>query len=535
MSSAPVPAWITVTEGDAPILLFAPHGGRRSDARIPGTHKVNDLWTAEVTCELAERCGATAIVNATVDRNVVDLNRLSQVQRDAPWLLQLLVDVLGPMLARYGHATVLVVHGWNVSQPACDVGIGAREDDDGNVVACRPGSVTASGAFVAERVRPLQARAGADGVTVTIGSRYPAAHPNNLLQLFREVPEVVGADPLGALRDRGTIDAAQIELAIPLRWPGPRRDRIVALLAEIIAGAPAVSTVSSSSTPLRTIGGRMLHRRGLQFVADDMLVMASIEASESGPTGGRLVVSRDEDRLALFTGELAASGEPWCVPPLAIGVGSSGDMRITFDGPMMGFSSHGPFVDLERGLAGGTLIEGHLDVRFRPHAVRSGAIELEETFGDVDGELVIDGRRSRVATRGVGMTAIPTGARRLPSCRVTLPTSPWGTIALVTDADDPLRADGARWIGTLRSAVTSLDEGSVLRVAGAMSFADGERLLTLRDAGGRVLDGTLERQLPVPRPGRECTVVETTLALQRAAETWVGWLEVSMVLSADSA
>ena len=48
-------------------------------------------------------------------------------------------------------------------------------------------------------------------------------------------------------------------------------------------------------------------------VAEDMLVMASIEASESGPTGGRLVVSRDEDRLALFTGELAGSEEPWRV------------------------------------------------------------------------------------------------------------------------------------------------------------------------------------------------------------------------------
>lgn len=531
MSSA-VPAWITVTEGRSPILLFAPHGGRRQDARIPGTHKVNDLWTADVTRDLAARCGATTIVNATMDRNVVDLNRLSQVQGDAPWLLGLLVDVLGSMLARHGHATVLVVHGWNVSQPACDVGIGAREEHDGNLAACRPGSLTASDAFVAERVRALQARAGADGVTVTIGSRYPAAHPNNLLQLFRRAPVTLGPDPLAVLRDRGTIDAAQIELAIPLRWPGPRRDRFVTLMSETLAGTASVPTMSPSPPSLRAIGGRMLHRRGLQFVAGDMLVMTSIEASESGPMGGRLVVSHDERRLALFTGELAAPGEPWRVPPLAIAVASSGEMRVTFEGPMVGFPFHGPFVDLEHGLAGGTLLEGRLDVTFRSdHG--DELTNADETFGEVRGELVVDGTRTRVVTRGVAVTTLASASRRLPSCRVTLPTSPWGTVALVTEPDDPLRADGLRWIGTLHGAATSLDAASILRVAGDLSFADGERSLALRESGGRTLEGTLERLLPVRRPGREGTVVETTFALLRIAGTFVGWLEVSMVLSAS--
>lgn len=531
MSSA-VPTWISVTEGRSPILLFAPHGGRRQDARIPGTHKVNDLWTADVTRDLAARCGATTIVNATMDRNVVDLNRLSQVQRDAPWLLGLLVDVLGSMLARHGHVTVLVVHGWNVSQPACDVGIGAREDEDGNVAACRPGSSTASDPFVAERVRALQARAEAEGITVTIGSRYPAAHPNNLLQLFRRAAVTLGPDPLAVLRDHGTIDAAQIELAIPLRWPGRRRDRFLTLLSDTVAGTASVSTVSPPTAPVRAVGGRVMHRRGLQFVAGDMLVMASIEASESGPTGGRLVVSRDERRLALFTGELAVSGEPWRVPPLAIAVASSGEMRVTFEGPMVGFSFHGPFVDLERGLAGGTLLEGRLDVTFRSDP-EHGAANADETFGEVRGELVIDGRRTLVLTRGVAVTTLPAAARRLPSCRVTLPTSPWGTVALATEADDPLRADGARWIGTLRGVATALDAGSVLRVAGDLSFADAERSLALREAGGRILEGTLERLLPVRRPGREGTVVETTFALLRNGGTLVGWLEVSMVLSAS--
>lgn len=532
--SSDVPEWISVIEGNAPVLLFAPHGGRRRDARIPGTHKVNDLWTAEFTRDLAARCGATAIVNAAMDRNVVDLNRLSQVWRDAPWLLRLLVVTLQAMLARHGRATVLVVHGWNVSQSACDVGIGAREDDDGGVAPCRPGSLTASESFVRERVRPLQARATVDGFTVTIGSRYPAAHPNNLLQLFRSEPQSIVDDPFASLRGRGVIDAAQIELAIPLRWPGPRRDRFVALLSETLgrSGEPARASERVAMTSYRTISGRLMARRGLQFVADDMLVMASIEAAEAGPTGGRLVVSRDDDRLALFTGELARPGEAWAVPPLRIVAGDAGAMRFTFEGPMVAFPFHGPFVDLERGLAGGTLIEGRLDVIFRPDA--AAMPEGEETFGEVRGELVLDGERTSVAARGVAATVVAPHPRRLPSCRVTLPSSPWGTVALVTEADAPLRADGSRWIGTLRGAATALDARAIVGVDGQLSLAAEDRSLTLRAAGGPSLEGRLERLLPVRRPGREGTVVETTFAMLRIAGACVGWLEVSIVLSADS-
>ena len=50
------------------ILLFAPHGGRRHDPRIPGTHKVNDLWTADVTRDLAAACGASTIVKMRISR-----------------------------------------------------------------------------------------------------------------------------------------------------------------------------------------------------------------------------------------------------------------------------------------------------------------------------------------------------------------------------------------------------------------------------------------------------------------------------------
>ena len=46
-----------------------------------------------------------------------------------------------------------------------------------------------------------------------------------------------------------------------------------------------------------------------------MFVMASIDAGEEGPIAGRLVISRDLDHLALFTGELGDPSPPWVIPP----------------------------------------------------------------------------------------------------------------------------------------------------------------------------------------------------------------------------
>ena len=122
MAMIDVPSWITVKRGRAPILLLAPHGGRRHDARHPGKHKVNDLLTADLTRDLAGSCGASMIINESLDRNQLDLNRLSQVRRDAPWMIDLLTDMLGTMVSEAGHATVLIVHGWNVTQAAAGLG-----------------------------------------------------------------------------------------------------------------------------------------------------------------------------------------------------------------------------------------------------------------------------------------------------------------------------------------------------------------------------------------------------------------------------
>ena len=67
--------------GSIPLVLVAPHGGRRDPVRHPwsrGRVKVNDLHTPDLARDLATRTGAAALINASLDRNDVDLNRVSE-------------------------------------------------------------------------------------------------------------------------------------------------------------------------------------------------------------------------------------------------------------------------------------------------------------------------------------------------------------------------------------------------------------------------------------------------------------------------
>ncbi len=359
------------------------------------------------------------------------------MRRDAPWLIDLLTEMLTEMVAVAGRATVLVVHGWNVSQVACDVGVGMREQD-GEVAPVGPGTATVSSAFVATHLRPFQAAAARSGIMVTIGSRYPAAHPNNLLQIFGAAGDVDAADlaPLSALGRCAPIDAAQLELAIPLRWPGARRERFVALVSEVFGArnaAPAsVGEARSVGPTLRVGGGRVSRRRGLQLVTDELLLMTSIDAGDGGTIGGRVVVSERADRLALFTGELADADREWTVPPLAYEAAPGAPVRFAYEGPLVAFPNHAPFLDLERGLAEGTVVEARLDLSFERDAPDRAD---EDCFGTVHGELVVDGRRHVIATRGVAIVAEAPVRARFPQCRVTLPIGcVWGEHAGVGSA-----------------------------------------------------------------------------------------------------
>lgn len=529
-----IPPWLTVLRGTRPVLLIAPHGGRRHELRHPGKHKVNDLQTAEVTRTLASALGATAIINAELDRNRIDLNRLSQVRRDAPWLLELVTDVLATMVAENGAATVLILHGWNVSQAICDVGIGMRERADG-VHPVRPDTATVSPAFLAERLRPLQAAGAAAGIAVTIGARYPAAHPNNLLQAFRGVadPEDGTLQPLATLCRRGVIDAVQLELSIPLRWPGRRRDRMLGLLVDAFGDSPSITTAAMQGSILRARSGRMTHRRGVQFVAGDLMLLASIDADAEGVLAGRLLITTGSDGLALFTGEVADPAVPWAVPPLAFHDLPGGGLRVAYEGPLVEFPVLTPFLDLERGLASGRLVEARLDVVIHRDGDHVGA----DGFVTVEGRVDIEGREHRLSAdtpvRAMELRTLPLPAR----FRITLTTSPWGAFALHDPAHEPWDPDDQEpRSGTMVTTRNDTDASvaAQARYALRLSASEGTLELTVDDASGRSFRciGALERLIPVRRPGRGDTVVETTFAMIRVDGRPCGWAEMTTIRGA---
>src|SRR5262245_65574173 len=121
---------------------------------------MNDLHTGSLTRELARVLDASALVNETTDRNDVDLNRVSAAHDRAPGFLTALADLLEDGLARHDTLAVVTVHGWNVAQPAVDVGLGVRP----SVESVGGGAGTAVSAGFAGVLARFAARLQARGI-----------------------------------------------------------------------------------------------------------------------------------------------------------------------------------------------------------------------------------------------------------------------------------------------------------------------------------------------------------------------------------
>ena len=413
-----------VIRGSSPLVLVAPHGGRRDyEQRRWGSAplKVNDLHTASVTEEIAAATGASALINARLDRNDVDLNRITSAHDRAPVFLELLGELLTLALARYGHATVLTVHGWNVIQPALDLGFGCVQG------AALDGSAAVSPAFAASAVPALVRACAARGIAATIGARYPARGRENLVQLFTPRHR---ADPRPLVRriaDLGAqVDALQLELSAPLRWPGAWRKRLVetcvttvpALLRPDAGGAAEFTPLDSGKTKGR--------RHTLELFGGDVSGLVAVD-----PAGARLLLFPPDGTLALFTGERTGGEPPGCVGGLEVEPGEDGSVRVRFDGPMLRFPDSTPFLDLERGLAGAAAVErAEIALDFVPlHA--DGARSVE--FGTVRGAAVLDG--VRLSLDGSAFSTAGAGPAVWPRVRASLDLGDAGRLALTIALD----------------------------------------------------------------------------------------------------
>ena len=372
-----LPPWLRWIEGVVPVVLVAPHGGRRrAGAPIQDNVKVNDVYTAQLTEILAARTGGYALINDGMDRNLLDLNRLSQVRARAPWFLSLLADLLRLLVWRHGEARVFFIHGWNVVQPVCDVGVGLAERS-GRLVPVRKVKPTLSPEFFAAEILPFRAAGRARGIDIAVGRRYPAADQNNVMRLFCANH---GADPgppvptLARLAAAGAVNAAQLELGIALRWPGVERDRFIEVFcdtlgrhkqrmpggragfAEVADAPPAAAAVARRRLPFPGLAvSRLPLRVGLHFhdPRSGLGLLGGLESNPSSPrSSGRLLLILDRAELALFTGEDDGDAEPdtASVGGLVWRARERG-VTIAFRGTLMRLSHPEAFIRLEEGLA----------------------------------------------------------------------------------------------------------------------------------------------------------------------------------------
>jgi len=460
-----------VISGAAPLVFVAPHGGRRDPVQRPwreGGLKVNDLHTAALTAELAAATGATALVNAGLDRNETDLNRIVEAAERAPRFLELLAAIVEEKLAAHERVTLLTVHGWNVVQTSLDVGLGCKTGHDPLAVGRR---AAVSPAFAATALARLLAACDAQGIVATVGARYPARNAENLLQLFttryRDDPRVA-VHALAAAAPR--VDAMQLELGIPLRWPGAWRERlcasIVACLPELLAPRPDPGRTPARQVPDEAPAPRPACR--LEFTSGGLCGLAALDG---GLGGGRLLLFLPGERLLLFTGERVGPDHGDGVGPLALHTGPGG-MSVRFRGPLLEFPDCTPFLDLEAGLARGHLVDADVALDYAPHAVLGA-----DGFGRVTGHVALDGSASEITGLGSAGGSFAEG--------------PWPRVrvALRLGAESALRATLAVRDGTATGLLVRGGE-RIPVVAGTASLGSSDAPLTRVQLALELADGT---------------------------------------------
>ena len=461
---------LTVVRGQGCVILVAPHAGRRDVRRRPwgsAPLRMNDLHTGALTRELAARLDASAVINEAGDRNDVDLNRISQAHDAAPHFLDALAQIAEDALSRHPRLQLLTVHGWNVAQPAVDIGLGTQP----SATALQGGHGTAfSETFAAEHLPRFASELAGRGIRTTPGLRYPARARENLLQLFTgryHEDDRIAVRRLARLADR--VDAIQLELGLPLRLLGPWRDEFLAACTSVFA--------TGTTTPVRAAWPAWMaptpdapDRVALEFTAPGLCGLAAID-----PHGGRLLLFPDDGRLYTFTGERAGVDRAHHVAGLGLQA-TAGRVDLTYDGPMLAFPDTRPFVDLEHGLAGARAVRARVALRFESsHAGTTGPCP----FGRVQGRASIDGATHDVdgngvhAERPVDMGAAPRAALRLLD----------GTL-VITAGDEGLLCHQGRHQPLTRCA---------------LRHQDGTAQLTAHTADGSRIDATLSivHRLPV--------------------------------------
>ncbi len=556
--------WLQTPDGEAPVLLIAPHGGHAGPATRAMLHpKVNDLHTADITRELAHRLGAGAIINAGMDRNRLDLNRLSQVMSEAPWLLELIATRLERIVERSGRAVVLLIHGWNVIEPRVDVGIGVKSTNGTLLPACGA-HVSASDAFVNGPLLDFVQALHRSEIEPTFGLRYPGAGANNLLQAFtrRHAASPVGAlRRLAALNARGALEAVQLELSVALRMPGRFRTETIAAIAESFARCDLAAASSRASradrlrrieiirtvevpspAPRRAVQEPLRGplRVGVEFydASTQIGAMASFDLG-AGAAGARVMAVAGRERIALFTaeGRVARSAHSLTLGPLALQM-QDGRLRFDFAGPAVVVEDGTAYLSVEHALAKASLQEAmelHVEFEVWPAGGASAQPRTEMLvewigrpehgdgiYGRITGHCSLAGATHRVEAvgrLGRSFVGIGTGAfneRRMIWAAFPDESSPRAVEARTLTDDTGAARTSARVLDRERWTDANLER---LKLTSAAPRRPPRRISALlrspEDSYGLAIDGEVLSFVMLSRPGPAQSRILTSLGFAR--------------------
>jgi hypothetical protein len=401
------PSWCTFVARGGPTLVIAPHGGLSARdllaAETAGTLRGNDLHTAAVAADLAERLDGSLIANVAVDRNELDLNRIDEVAAAAGWFFDLMAEQVERLLARHPVAQVLVVHGWHVVQPRCDVGVGARLERAADAHAAAP-RLTVAPEHVCGALDRLRLTGERHGIHTTFGERWPGAHRNNVLQLFRRrSPVAPGAHALARLAASGRVQAVQLELGTPLRWPGPWRERFLAAASEALALPGRAGTEAAHRAPsardararaddaVPPVRASALQAHDPASGRDGLGIVVGLGPISRDELGARLLLFPGGQRMLLFTGHARIATGSGRVGGLVVERGDD-RLAVRFRGPVLDVPDASRYFRDEAAQLDAGLLDLDLTLCWRGTAGGAfGAVEGRARLGDATWDVATHG------------------------------------------------------------------------------------------------------------------------------------------------
>jgi hypothetical protein len=547
--------WLETIDGDESILLIAPHGGHAGSASRATLHpKVNDLYTAEITRELARVMGGSALINAGMDRNEIDCNRIEQLAKRAPWLLEMIAQRTELIVQRHGQATIILIHGWNIIEPRLDYGLGLRSRN-GALVPAGAACVSASDGFINGPLNALSLRLERHGIKPTFGLRYPGGALQNLLQAFTQRHRLSELGPLRRLCNLAAdyrIDAVQLELSVALRLPGRIRARAMEAIAASFGEAALRKSAEAESVDnqggnqvvvrsLRPLPPRPAPkvvpnpaRIGIEFYDSRAKIgaMASFDIG-AGANGGRILVMLGGRRVALFTGE----GRPIVeenritLGPLGLLV-SEGRVEVSFSGAAIIVPDGTAYLSIERAIGSGA-IDDAVKLSGELQMASAGSLNLSSLirgvaqgdsvrtpiarFGRLLGGIQIDGHRQSLdASARIGFSMTGPGPFSIKSRRTIWAHFPRSPRLQAAEARSVSGSDGERDLGGRLYVSDGPRECEVERVdIEAVAPEDSPAVVSADLPSAQRLLGAVESFIPLSRPGPGGTRIYTSLGFAR--------------------